>query len=154
MTETPDFYVDRASVAEIAGHLAICDAHFIPPLRQRVDIATYAEKIASSAKRFEAWSDGCLVGLVAMYCNDFVQRCAYITSVSLLPAWFGRGVASCLLKQSIVCARESGVLRVSLAVAASNEAAITLYTRQGFVPDQGGGEVLTMNLNLQTGERV
>ena len=78
-----EYLLNKASELEIAKHLLHCDADFIPPLSNRIDINKYAQKIASRATRFEAWSDSTLVGLVAAYCNDQENHIAYITSVSV-----------------------------------------------------------------------
>ena len=84
MQAAVDYLSNKASEAEIAEHLSRCDADFVPPLSGRVEINDYAKKIASKATRFEAWSGGTLVGLVAAYCNDQEKHIAYITSVSVL----------------------------------------------------------------------
>jgi len=84
MSKTLVFTSSQASEVEIAEHLAHCDADFLPPLSSRVEIVDYARKIVAQAARFEAWSGGRLVGLVAMYCNDQERQIAYITSVSVL----------------------------------------------------------------------
>jgi hypothetical protein len=68
MNEAVEYLSNNASEAQIAGHLSRCDADFVPSLSGRVDINDYAKKIVNKAMRFEAWSGGELVGLVAAYC--------------------------------------------------------------------------------------
>ena len=70
------FRSSKATEAQIAEHLARCDADFVPPLSGRVEINDYAKKISIKAKRFEAWSGDILVGLVAAYCNHHEKRIA------------------------------------------------------------------------------
>lgn len=84
MSKSIEYCLNKASESEIAGHLKQCDADFVPPLSSRVEIKDYAQKIANKATRFEAWSDGTMVGLVAAYYNDHENRLVYITSVSVL----------------------------------------------------------------------
>ncbi len=88
-----------ATFAQIAEHLALCDAAFQPPLSHRLVITDYAKKIADKATRFEAWSNDSLVGLLAAYCDATESDSAYITSVSTLGEWSGNGIvewiASC-----------------------------------------------------------
>ena len=56
------FEMNTASEVQIVDHLARCDADFIPPLANRVDLAAYAQKIVDRATRFEAWRrDSCRV---------------------------------------------------------------------------------------------
>ena len=94
MSVAVEYLTNKASVAEIADHLLRCDTDFVPPLVGRVEITDYAKKIANMAMRFEAWAGGTLIGLVAAYCNHQESRIAYITSVSVLRAWMGKGIAA------------------------------------------------------------
>lgn len=123
---------NRAGAAEVGAHLRECDASFVPPLSERVDLDAYAEKLVSRAERFEAWSDDRLAGLVAAYCNDSERRAAFVTSVSVLPAWQGHGLASRLLQACIEYAQQAGFERVELEVDLRNTAAAPLYRKHGF----------------------
>ena len=152
MSETLEFGLNRASGAELAEHLARCDADFLPPLSTRVEIADYARKMIAQAARFEAWSGGRLVGLVAMYCNDQERRIAYITSVSVLHEWTSKGIATRLMGQCIDHAEKSGMWQVSLEVANDNKPAISLYEKNGFVVRQPNAPFVTMDLCLKVGK--
>lgn len=142
-----EYSLNKASEAAIAEHLERCDSDFIPPLSTRVDLCDYAKKIASSATRFEAWSGGALIGLVAAYCNDPEKRRAYITSVSVLKGWMGKGVAARLVEQCSAYAGGIGMRQVSLEVACDNMNAIRLYQKAGFVAGQVKGTFVTMDLH-------
>ena len=146
-----EYLLNKASELEIAKHLLHCDADFIPPLSNRVDINNYAQKIASRATKFEAWSGDTLVGLVAAYCNDQENRLAYITSISVLREWMGQGIAANLLKQCITHAKDSGMRQISLEVASNNQPAIGLYEKNGFVAGQTNTPFVNMNLYLKNG---
>lgn len=152
MNEPIEFLLNKASAAQIAEHLLRCDADFVPPLSGRVEIRDYAQKIASKATRFEAWTGGTLVGLVAAYCNDQEKRIAYITSVSVLKAWSGKGIAAGLVGQCVEHAKASGMRQVSLEVAGDNAPAIKLYEKSGFVAGKANAPLVTMNLYLKSGE--
>jgi len=152
MSTSVDYCVDRASGAEIVQHLSGSDADFVPPLSERVEINDYARKIASRATRFEAWSGDTMVGLVAAYCNDQVERIAYITSVSVLKTWTGKGIAASLLKQCIKHAHASGMQQIILEVASDNVSAIRLYEKSGFVAGKVNAPFVTMGLHLKNRE--
>ncbi len=152
MSNAVDYLLNKASAAQIADHLLRCDADFVPPLSGRVEIKDYAKKIASKAMRFEAWSGGTLVGLVAAYCNDQGKRIAYITSVSVLKEWTGKGIAARLMSRCIEHAKASGMRQISLEVASENTPAIKLYERGGFVVGKAKTPFVTMNLCLKSGE--
>jgi ribosomal protein S18 acetylase RimI-like enzyme len=149
MSAAIDYLVNKTSAAQIADHLSRCDAHFVPPLSGRVEIETYSRQIASKATRFEAWSGSVLVGLVAAYCNDLETGIAYITSVSVLHEWTGRGVAADLMRRCVEYAKASGMRQISLEVARDNSPAIKLYDESGFVADGTGTPFVRMKLNLE-----
>lgn len=152
MSAAVEYLLNKATKAEIAEHLSRCDAAFVPSLSGRVEITDYARKIASKAARFEAWSGGTLVGLVVAYCNDQEKRIAYITSVSVLREWTGKGIAVNLMKQCIEHAETSGMRQISLEVANDNMPAIKLYEKSGFIVGKVSDAFVTMNLYLKSGE--
>ena len=149
MTASIAYLLNQASALEIAEHLARCDADFVPPLSGRVVMEDYAQQIASKAMRFEAWSGGTLVGLVAAYCNDCEQHIAYITSVSVLKAWIGKGIAAHLIGGCIEYAAAEGFQQIRLEVASDNIPAIRLYEKSGFVTRQANALVAIMGLQLE-----
>lgn len=144
MSDAIEFCENRATVQQLAGHLQACDTDFMPPLNGRVVIGDYARKIADRALRFEAWADGELVGLVAAYCNDVDSRTAYVTSVSVLHGWQGRGIARQLLERCLEQAKTTGFRRIELEVGRENAAAIRLYEKLGFAVGQAGEPCIRM----------
>lgn len=144
----PAFARNRATAQQLAAHLQACDADFLPPLGTRVDIAAYAAKIATHAERHEAWADGELAGLVAVYCNDPAGRTAFITSVSVLPRWRGRGIGARLLEGCLQDLAGRGFARAELEVQAGSPAA-ALYGRLGFASVGPQGPMLEMILSLK-----
>ena len=148
--ESVTFCSNRASEKQIAEHLSRCDESFVPPLSDRVDIADYAHKIAGMAMRFEAW-DSALVGLLAVYCNDRERGVAYVTSVSVLQEWRGRGIAASLVDHCIAHAKAEGFRRVELEVDAENANAVRLYEHQGFSIDAVHGRAVIMRVDLGKG---
>lgn len=148
MSAQIEFRLNKATAAEIAGHLSLCDADFVPPLSGRIEIGSYANKIAGKATRFEAWANGALVGLVAAYCNDSERRTAYITSVSVLRGWQDRGIASRLLEQCIEFATGENFARIELATDSGNTGAIGLYAKRGFTTDRANDSTAIMRLDI------
>ncbi len=148
MNYKAEFGRNRATEEQIATHLVLCDSRFVPPLSSRVEINQYAQKIHSKAMRFEAWAEGSLIGLVAIYCDNPLQRLAYITNVSVLATPPVTGIASQLLDMGIDYLRESGFERVELEVDIESQRAIRLYDRHGFLAKKSHGRTLLMRLNL------
>jgi ribosomal protein S18 acetylase RimI-like enzyme len=149
MSESIEYGMSKASRAQLVRHLSHCDTDFVPPLSDRVEINDYAGKLSSKAMRFEAWSGDKLVGLVAAYCNDQERRIAFITSVSVLKEWKGRGIAENLVHQCIAHARVSGMRQISLEVASDNLPAIGLYEKSGFVAGKTKAAFVAMDLYLE-----
>ena len=56
-----------------------------------------------------------------------------VLGMGLQPAFRGRGLGRRLVCETIDCAHEAGLTRIELEVLASNEGAIALYERVGFV---------------------
>lgn len=129
--------------------LRSCNDAFVPPLGSRVDIAEYADKIVARADRLEAWVNDELVGLAAIYCNDLASMRAFITSVSVLDVWQGRGIASKLVAQCIDHARRLGFARIELEVDGRNLAAIRLYEKYGFTACKNQDVAASMYLGLE-----
>jgi len=143
-----EWRVNAADARLIAAHLRACDDTFVPLLSSRVNIETYAEKLAARSERFEAWSQGVLVGLLAVYCNDLDGRVAYITSVSVLPASRGNGIASQLIARCVQNAAALGHAAIELEVGTRNEAAAHLYEKHGFLPFRASPQATILRLAL------
>lgn len=153
MSAMVDYIYNKATEAEITKHLSACDVDFVKALSERVVIAEYSKKIHDNAMRFEAWVADELVGLVAAYCNDQTKQMAYITSVSVLRDWQGKGVAAQLMNRCIEYVELLGIHSISLEVARDNSPAIGLYEKYGFAVTGTSDSVMIMNMCLQK-ERV
>jgi ribosomal protein S18 acetylase RimI-like enzyme len=137
---------DKATSGEIELHLKAVDLHFVPPLSSRVGLGAYATKIHANAARFEAWKSDELVGLVAMYCNVESPQTAFITSVSVLADWRGKGIADSLLQAAIDHARTQHSEHIALEVNAKNTAAVRKYETLGFRYDNDFEGRMVLNL--------
>jgi len=144
------FEINSATSRAIEAHFMACDEQFVPHLSQRVDITNYSAKIARYATLVEAWMENQLIGLVAGYMNDPKKEDCFVTSVSVLPNWHGRGVANRLMKNYIRHARESGFDHIRLSVDALNVLALELYRKHGFTDSNSDSNVIEMTLDLRT----
>ena len=144
---------NKATELEITEHLFACDPEFVRVLKERVDITEYGKKIFNKAERFEAWAGDVLVGIVAVYSNDQIRRTAYITSVSMLGNWQGKGIAAQLISRCIEHTKGLGMESISLEVACDNAPAIGLYKKYGFVVTDTGVSTTTMILSFRYGEK-
>lgn len=144
----PTICINHADRAELEVHLTHCDSSFVPPLTDRVNIQHYAEKLIDKSLRFEAWHREQLIGLIAVYCNDPSKLTAFITSVSVLPAWRGHGIAANLLANCLDHVRQLGFAVLKLEVDSRNQTAVALYRKHGFVTAYANGNLLELILTL------
>lgn len=149
MSETIRFTVGQSSAAEINRHLQQADMGFTPRLSSRVSIADYAQKLHDFALCFEAWQDNELIGLVAAYCNGPEGEAAFVSSVSVLPKFQGKGIAKRLMQHCIDHVRSQAFRIIALEVDSSTVAAINLYRNLGFLTRHVAGNTLTMEMPLK-----
>lgn len=123
---------DLANANTLVAHFLACGGDFLEKLQARVDLDDYAHKLCAHALRFEAYAADVLIGLVAVYANDELRQCAFISNVSVLPAWRGRGVASGLLRDCIASLQRTGFVGIELEVEEDNVAARRFYAGLGF----------------------
>lgn len=140
------YVINVAEEKEIFFHLKECKDYFIPSLDKTVDIANYSKKIFDKAVRFEAWDKEVLVGVLAVYFNNLNNRIGYITNVSVLNRYSGRGIASNLIKNCIQYATENNFKEIVLEVNNENESAINLYKKFNFIEIKKENDLITMRL--------
>lgn len=123
---------NSATSPEVRSHLLLCDKDFIPKLSERVALTAYSEKLVGHAERFEGWSNGELIGLLAAYANDPNSEVAYISNVSVVSAWQGQRIAANLVERCISFLTKRGYNEIKLEVGAENTPALKLYKKWGF----------------------
>lgn len=81
-----------------------------------------------------AWSDGAPIGTVSVRAvgTKSRERHRAMLGISLLRAYWGRGIGSRMLETALDAARSAGFLQLELEVDAENQRAIRLYQRFGF----------------------
>ncbi len=142
-----NYNINTATSDDIDIHLTACNDNFIPALSEKVDIADYALKLSKHAVNFEAWDGGVLAGLIAAYFNDTENGLGYITNVSTVSGYSGRGIASNLLERCIAYGREQQFESIALEVNKQSLAAVNLYQKFGFVTTGESDNMLKMNLS-------
>ena len=138
------YKISSATTTELYEHLAACDDNFIPPLSPRIAMREYAEKIAEHSITFEAWQKTVLVGLIAAYVNDPHNKTAFITNVSVVKEYMGKGIASELMERLIDYLAEKKFTGISLEVHKTNQQAIQFYKKFNFEQDGSREDFLIM----------
>ena len=121
-----------ATFEAVFAHLTKCSSNFVPKLDEKVDISTYSKKIVANSVTFEAWIEDKLVGLIAAYFNDPINKIGFITNVSTEKEYSGKGIASQLIKHCIYYGIQHHFKAICLEVFFQNNEAIKLYKKWGF----------------------
>ena len=137
-----------AGEEEIFLHLKECNGYFIPPLEKKVNIREYSKKIFERSVTFEAWADRSLIGLIAAYLNDKENHTGFITNVSIVKDYKGKGIASALIKMCFQHSKNTGIDAICLEVSPENKAAISFYKKTGFTGVENKRDVIVMKLKL------
>jgi ribosomal protein S18 acetylase RimI-like enzyme len=137
-----------ASAKQISLHLTECNANFNPPLDEKVNIQEYAKKIFKKSITFEAWANEILIGLVATYLNDNENHTAYITNVSVINKFIGKGIASRLMDNCIEYTKNNDFKEILLEVSKESIEAINLYKKFGFIYFNDKNNSLIMRLSF------
>lgn len=106
------------------------DYHFVPPLSERVDIKTYAAKIARHADCFYARTGGLDIGACFVYLNS--KETGYITSIGVYADYQRMGAGSLLLGAVVNEAGNRNLKEINLKVHSNNPKAVRFYTSFGF----------------------
>ena len=142
------FKIKNATEAEILSHLFECNDNFTPSLDEKVNIPDYSKKIFEKSVTFEAWEGHHLVGLISAYFNNVETGGGYITSVSVVKGYEGKGIASELMNSCIDYARQNKFREIILEVSEGNLSAINLYKKFNFQKYENKRNLTLMRLGL------
>ena len=144
-----NYNTKTALVEDIYSHLKECNYNFIPPLDEKVNIMNYSKKIYEKAITFEAWNEKILIGLIATYLNDAGNKMAFITNVSTIKAYMGKGIANELMNMCISYSKSHNFNEINLEVSSKNTDALNLYKKYGFVKNKEEDSITYMRLILK-----
>ena len=97
-----------------------------------MNIDEYSKKIFEKSTLFCKFDDDKLIGLLAVYDNP-TEKFGWITNVSVDPDYFGKGIATELLKECHKHFEIKKYFSIFLEVFLDNKKAIKLYTKEGFI---------------------
>lgn len=145
-----NYTINQAKYEDIEKHLLQCSKLFSPALDTYVSIPDYSKKIRDNAITVEAWYSDELIGLVACYLNNDKTHEGYITNVSIIHAYHGKGIAKKLIKNTIEEALSKNFKTLNLEVEVDNKLAIELYRQSDFVLNgRIGSKYLMINRLLE-----
>jgi len=117
----------KPNTKEIYNFLKELDCDFVPPLTSRVILSDYVEKICRLAICVIVREQNKIVGLSAIYCNDQINRRAFLTSFAVKKHLRRKGVATKLFNESLKVARSKNMSHFSWEVNSKNKKAMLFY---------------------------
>ena len=108
-----------------------------------------AKKYEENAEFLVLYCEGKLAAFASFYCNDAVNKTAYLSLIAVLERFEGNGFGEMMLDKVISVSREKGMQTISLEVRKSNIGAVSLYHKKGFVTQKQKDErMLIMSKDL------
>lgn len=131
---------------EILRFLKDIDNDFNPALSEKVILEEYVDKIYKKSHLVShCLNNGKIVGLLVVYCNDFIDYRAYVALVGVLKDYRGRGIAERMMRECIDYVRCNNFKTIG--IHSNNKIAINLYKKLVFNIIEDGNRVY-MELNL------
>ena len=141
------YTINISQIDDISDHLKKCSDLFIPALSTRINIDDYSTKLFEKSLRFEAWQQNELVGLIAAYLNEDIGQ-VFISNVSVLKSFEGKGIGGELLKMSIDFFRNKSVFLIKLEVNNRNIRAVKFYEKFKFKMDCSSDETTYLKFEV------
>lgn len=126
-----EFRINTSSPQDIGSVLKASGIEFINGITINRNFVDYVDKIYLKSQRYELWSEGDLVGLLAFYRNDAAQE-IYVTSISVSKRHQGMGNGKYLLEKLLADNSKAQIKSVRLEVRIDNHKAINLYNSLNF----------------------
>lgn len=104
-------------------------------LQECKDLKSLAKKLFLYGITVEMEKHGNRIGFGSFYCNDNNNYIAFLTRIAVLPQYEGKGYGTQLLKRIEEIAFEAGMKYMRLEVNKTNERAMNLYNKMGYVFD-------------------
>lgn len=138
--------VNRTTPGDIERYLKRHSGDFSPPFATGRNLAEYAVKLCTHARRYEIWHAGELDALMAVYLNEGEGK-AYVPYICTAGARSAeRGLGSLLLARLL--SLPLPYRTIELEVRKTNPVAVDLYKKFNFAPVSDTGEKLLMRLTI------
>lgn len=119
-----------------------------------VILDAYVDKLLQHSELLIRTQGGCCLGLLALYCNNWRSRKAFISLLVVSPEARGRGIALDLLNQACHIARGRRFHCLGIEVSPENRAALAYYSRFGFSPCGVRNGLIAMEISVFLDQEV
>lgn len=134
--------------SDIESLLLEVDIEFEPRISSKNNITDYAQKLVNQATVFPVYIEGVLVAFIAIYCNNYETKIAYLSMIAVKKELRGGGIGLNLVEIATKYIKSIGFKTFRLEVYNSNTKAISLYSKLGFIEKENGGDSVFMELAI------
>jgi len=96
----------------------------------------YVDKLLKNAEIMLHYSNNVMVGCLAFYANDHINKNAFISFIGIKNTHRDKGLGKILLTSSLVYLKKNNFNEYGLEVIKKNESAINFYMKQGFIKQE------------------
>lgn len=97
------------------------------------DIEFYLDKLLKNAEIMLHYSNNVMVGCLAFYANDHLNKKAFISFIGIKNTHRDKGLGKILLNSSMAYLKKNNFNEYGLEVIKNNENAINFYMKQDFI---------------------
>ena len=119
------------------------DYLFSLPLSLRVNIDEYAEKLANSSFNFFLEIESKDAAHAGLYINKEESK-AYLSSIAVLPVFFGKGLGSKLLQEIECFLKKHNIRLIELEADLNSKKLRNFYTKAGFKITEDVGKFILL----------
>lgn len=120
----------KNNLIELSNYLKEVEHDFGIPLNQKISICEYTLKLLKWGKVLGIAENGQTVATIAFYCNDTINKTAYLSLLTTKKIARGKGYAKILIREMISICSESNMDKICCD--SVNPIAIKLYKSLGF----------------------
>jgi len=125
------------------------DTEYTPSISESVDsLEKYAAKISEFAEVFFVVNHFEDIGFCAIYCNNKVEKVAFITSIAIMSKFQGKGISSNLFKEVYKFVNSLEFNKIELEVNKGNLKAIKFYEKKGFKKKKTKESSIIMSIKI------
>lgn len=110
------------------------DNVFVPSISSIIgNLDEYAEKLFKNAMVISLLYDNEIIGFAAFYCNDNINKIAFLSQIGVLNNYKSKGYGTFLIKKAEELSKSNNMEKMRLEVYDNNLNGICFYKKNGYI---------------------
>lgn len=110
------------------------DNVFVPSISSIIgNLDEYAEKLFKNAMVISLIYDNEIIGFAAFYCNDNINKIAFLSQIGVLSNYKYKGYGTILIKKAEELSKSNNMEKMRLEVYDNNLKGISFYKKNGYI---------------------